>query len=173
MTEENEDPPHSNSIIEKEAPPEEMDVISSCTANNINNNNDGVYISSVTTNASSSKCRGISNKRDFFRNVERDYDVVSKSLNIHWTTLHNRWVSNNCCSDSADKKMRCNSCHLTVKNWKRTLLRVKNATATTSSSLTAPPSKKIVLEDMMQSIRTILEDKSANITNVQIGRAHV
>jgi hypothetical protein len=38
LTEENEDPPHSNSIIEKEAPPEEMDVISSCTANNINNN---------------------------------------------------------------------------------------------------------------------------------------
>ena len=34
MTGENEDPPHRNSIVEKEAPPEEMDVISSCTANN-------------------------------------------------------------------------------------------------------------------------------------------
>ena len=114
-----------------------------------------------------SKCKGISDKRDFFEIVESDYDVVSKSLNIHWTKLHNKWVSNDCCSDSADKKMRCNSCHLIAKNWRRTLLRRgKNATATTFSSSTAPPSKEIVFQDMMQSIRTILEDNSADITDV-------
>ena len=63
--------------------------------------------------------------------------------------------------------MRCNSCHLIAKNWRRTLLRrEKNATATTSSSLTAPPSKEIVFQDMMQSIRTILEENIADTTDV-------
>ena len=117
----------------------------------------GVMEEETITNASSCKCKGISDKRYFFKIVESDYDVISKSLNIHWTKLHNKWVSNDCCSDSADKKMRCNSCHLIAKNWRRTLLRrEKNATATTSSSLTAPPSKEIVFQDMMQSIRTIV-----------------